>query len=965
MKKRLLLILICIISVFIYTGVSALECAPVESSKRRIANRIKEKKVSVYLYTDTNGNAVKKQGYFYFLNLSGSGEKAFCIDMGKPVGEIYLPKPEIWDTFSEEQKRVFRKAYNYADFIASQIETQPEARKRELQEYQTAMSYIVPQLASWIASESPSGATSEHFSQSIISAFCSIYVNPDDTDTTACNWEPNGVTGESYKQTAMNYGNVFGYFIGVWGVTPEYAGDLVVYESTESGRQRLISTYHCEERRESCWKLETDIPNSCESGTNSGRVNDIKDWDCIFKSTTSSNRSVKNHYIEYGINDAGNVVNPYCQVYCREEINFELPKSGVETFQGSYLTVNEMTNSGVNNISPISYDGEKICRPTSSNIVGQIDHQRFETDYEIANLEVKTNWEAYQTAIARRIAVCENARIQVDSSTDSSGWKRTGACKSYWSKDPVKEAACERDTILPEADISSAYDEFINNYNSNLSEDQEKLTIDAMTDGQKNSATSGMLNDAIKQCKDALPNDYCKPSNAESDYEHIRTYTGATAYNGIYYGSVEDWTETDTGKGMNKEAKCSYYQVEELEKKATYEEKLQERQRLIDLINFCVDEDGALDIEYEFEPYVTISYEEEIYGKNRKWTLVPLDDAETGDVESSSIYRGGDSVSGTFTGTGIKVLPLKLYYSCGSQGQACSVLADKTYNTSEWWESRFYSVRKYTLEKSVYRYVEKGIGQSVHASDIESGIEYADMGFGNLPIHYSTTPNRNYIFTLDTKSFGGENKFTSYIFGSDKFNGEVYYDEYDAYECPYDVLCDPMISHNPACPGTPTTGDGLNLVYRTISLLSKVSAFPGSNGLGRTPGANWNDDELISTFITNNRNVSNYSIYTELDPLYEIELTPKIMSQLRKYNKKKKSTYTVIYRGTSKESRGSLGYTDYNDFVCDDDGTNCKSKLLRGMLTDYSEVNVTGCAISGTTSGYNCSIVDESWYIGV
>ena len=297
---------------------------------------------------------------------------------------------------------------------------------------------------------------------------------------------------------------------------------------------------------------------------------------------------------------------------------------------------------------------------------------------------------------------------------------------------------------------------------------------------------------------------------------------------------------------------------------------------------------------------------------------------------------------------------------CDVEGAICGNRVD-TYETAEWWEKSVVVVKEYTLPDDVYRYVEKGTGQSVHASNKKDNIEYLDMGFGNLPIHYSSEPNKTYEFTIDTLTYGRLNKFDKYIYGSNQFNGVYYNSEYQIFTCDYKILCNPMISDNPACPGEPSTGDGLNLVYRTISLFSKEMAFPGLNGQGRTPGANWNDDQLIDRYIVNNRGVKDYSIYTDLDPMYEIELTPGLMKQIRKYNKLKNSTYGIIYQGTSKETNGILGYTDYTDFRCDSDGKNCKSELLRGRVSEQNALVVKGCAINGNNSGYICSNVDVAW----
>lgn len=65
-------------------------------------------------------------------------------------------------------------------------------------------------------------------------------------------------------------------------------------------------------------------------------------------------------------------------------------------------------------------------------------------------------------------------------------------------------------------------------------------------------------------------------------------------------------------------------------------------------------------------------------------------------------------------------------------------------------------------------------------------------------------------------------------------------------------------------------------IYRTISL---VNPFPGKDGTGRIKGYNWNNDDLVTKYITDTQD------YYNKTPMYEITLGPSEISKIRAYNK--------------------------------------------------------------------------------
>ncbi len=94
------------------------------------------------------------------------------------------------------------------------------------------------------------------------------------------------------------------------------------------------------------------------------------------------------------------------------------------------------------------------------------------------------------------------------------------------------------------------------------------------------------------------------------------------------------------------------------------------------------------------------------------------------------------------------------------------------------------------------------------------------------------------------------------------------------YSCPINVA-NYVLCEKDDCGSTPTN---LDIIYRPISL---TNPFPSIKD--RPMGSNWTELSAKS-FITNNRNVSDYDIY-KLKPIYTITLTPTTIKNIRSYNK--------------------------------------------------------------------------------
>lgn len=154
--------------------------------------------------------------------------------------------------------------------------------------------------------------------------------------------------------------------------------------------------------------------------------------------------------------------------------------------------------------------------------------------------------------------------------------------------------------------------------------------------------------------------------------------------------------------------------------------------------------------------------------------------------------------------------------------------------------------------------------------------------------------------------------------------------------------------------------------FRVISL---ENPFPGRDGTSRMPSKNWfYDNNYVYDYILNNRgirstlcgnlseaclnSISPEKMYTTLEPMYSITLTPSTMLKIREYNKKY-SYYSMYDTLDFAEGHGHENETvrqadkDADKLICDDQGRQCYSQFLRD--DDYIP-QTDGDLASGTGS---------------
>jgi hypothetical protein len=666
--------------------------------------------------------------------------------------------------------------------------------------------------------------------------------------------------------------------------------------------------------------LDLSCPGDCDEST-TGYIKDIEDWQCIFGSRTATDANIRDHFYKWG--------NRYCSMFCRESLTYEFPNGNMTVSAGSHFTIGDTWYYP--NWGPVHFTGRSECRTTSDT--GSIRWDLFEKDWAPANDTVKSRWDTYQIAIKQDAAV---------SSSSSSG----------------------------KLDCNWTCDRYHPTY----------------------------------PCGTAEKPSTCGGGCAAGSYKSTTMYPASASYD---------------GKNITPGSWCSNSRpnFDVPGKRSSYLSAVNARDTLESNLRQCNDWERGYE---EFEPVIGSQYEEAVYG-GHYYNLSKVLERRT----QTHYFINGNSTPSIDT---YKRTRSDYRYVCNTTGVPCvkgpSVGGSlMVYPTNDWIRQFTTKEYDYTLPASVYRYVLKPSGESVNQKP-GAGENYVDLGYSNLPIHYSRATGSYDIF-LQYTSLGPNHNFNKFIFEGAELNvnygeslsiytwlfennltwmiadcgeGGHHLSHYfgapliaagrlnefldsgcaKQYGCklletrsPYRVSCPGDIvdsrhggsssnykrlmqciaekrivtASSEECdtkydckynvrnslmdnPNDPTLNpQGIDVVYRTISL---TNPFPGKNGNGRTPGSNWNSSSLIKQYITNNRNLSNPErIYFDREPMYEINLTPVVIKEIRTHNRKQ----AAYNRG---------GYADFELNCGTGTGRECKSYFIRDVFSKYFISNRCG-----------------------
>lgn len=141
--------------------------------------------------------------------------------------------------------------------------------------------------------------------------------------------------------------------------------------------------------------LEVAEKGNCAIKT-SVEIRDTENWDCIFDSDNIKKGSgdveiFRDYYLKYN--------NPYCAVYCREDVKYDFPAGNMIVKAGNHFTVG---NTGIlPEWSPIQFTSTRECRTTGSTNdekSTEINTKKFEQDWIEANEKVIKTWELWKKA---------------------------------------------------------------------------------------------------------------------------------------------------------------------------------------------------------------------------------------------------------------------------------------------------------------------------------------------------------------------------------------------------------------------------------------------------------------------------------------------------------------------------------------------------------------------------------------
>lgn len=354
-----------------------------------------------------------------------------------------------------------------------------------------------------------------------------------------------------------------------------------------------------------------------------------------------------------------------------------------------------------------------------------------------------------------------------------------------------------------------------------------------------------------------------------------------------------------------------------------------------------------------------------IYKFNSTVTLNYTDPAVSRTIKTLQLEHDAIKDSKTFTDGGAQSGQLPLY--CVNMGTDFSDTSGKCgvsflwnlpqYSEYHWDFSGTYNF-KYNIDSFYWKALIESktiINKDTEVTNtVGDLIEPYEVGYG-IPTSF-TLVKGFYDISVKVTGFGNNGEhFNSLVAanndGQSIYNyackyyveNPLYYNEcrYNCYKETQTCVLDTSYKIPDYCPPPGSGGgggSGIDLVYRLIEMPTKDAGrqkvvFPSIDGDGRTPGNNW--EEFIAAEPTGFKNITNFDvIYNNSKnisgPIYEIELTPTAINEIRKD--------TLTYR-----TRGIDPYTSYTDannqekVICEGnepDKRTCASEYITTLIQD-------------------------------
>lgn len=583
----------------------------------------------------------------------------------------------------------------------------------------------------------------------------------------------------------------------------------------------------------------------------------------------------------YNISDVG-YDNPYCQVACKEDYEIKMPGSIHNIRAGSYFVLST------------SLKGTRTCKST------EIAQAKFSEDLENYSKDVVRKYNAYIRLKKMDDASFTNAKKKE--------MQLVGTTYQEVEVDDVSEATydsgCRRDPCSPAPCTGACVPHSTKTCRVQRKEKKFTYPIYDVSTGEllesAHSETVGPYGEAGESSCE------CGGSGAKCD----NTYP-EEAYEEEYGGEWERaYREYRTALQKLENAK-NYYRM-------------------------C----SSWNNNYEFDPDITYSYDEDYYmnnliGSNNQF--VEAEDSRTSSLDEE--FCSGASCSVT------SKTKSYTYPTCNNSG---------CYSTTEVFPANT-NVNKTASISASYKpatvfYTMQSTGAMATRKIADN---YTRVG-RVFPVRV-TTPEGQYQYTLNYRNIGqyNDNNRLGRLTGASSYNGRTSVFETLGYSnefvCHYDVyedICedcpDPSTGRPGGGPGGTNPG-GITYFYRPISLYdvfpNSLNDTSGKHYLSesRNPGRNWLTNKGAYTQQVIERN--NSDAYKESE--YSFTLTPANMQAIREYNKTHK----------------------YNDFtlVCNSEGYDCISTFLRdgnGVYFTDAKLNEEFIHVneSGAPTGTICQV---------
>lgn len=591
------------------------------------------------------------------------------------------------------------------------------------------------------------------------------------------------------------------------------------------------------------YRVELNNPVSCTTST-TGKVNDIDDWTCIFDSINQSDSSP---YSKFYLVEA-TAKNPYCSVFCREDIDYQFPSNNITVDAGKHFTVNNAV-SMIANWEPINFKSKRECRTTSS-LTDPV-HVQLDVDdgykeyynaakaYEAYMSSFKNNYNPYGNpsngGFTKDGCRYTNVQKHVSYRTDSNGKRRKKTSYTYdidcteleRLKENLRKAERTK-TCINECDyetITLNGNKYKIGYNYLVSgkinfpkfiEDWNKYNDDVIENWE-----GWKINQQFDSNKDCHRIVYSCPS-CNSDGECTTTHhTGKSCKTYAYYDSNNDGTpekKTDSGRDSCSSDVPDWRGIAN-DYKEDYEEALEKRKQAEDYIWSCNDwnkfkETGdntsLTSSEYaysgsfsEFLQYDKFSPDLILNYNNDEWIY------HYNDLLSKSLTKKDVSVNTTYykyataTEAGYtyssslnEIFTNKYKINQGKEYPLGTV--EYIYPVNEEARSEIEKEYTYKLPENQYQYILKPQGLSVSERPTDEDQKFIDLGYTNLPVHFMT-PTGSYPINLIYNKFSEyenlEHKFDEIVFGKDR-------NKYQVYSCNYYVNNEIIECVDPPCENT-------------------------------------------------------------------------------------------------------------------------------------------------------------------